>query len=178
MVAWLALASVGRVCADEVMTTPALAPITDEQSVATFERLKGLAGTWVGESTKGWRERIRYEVIARDSCVLESSFDAHPGEKMLTLFHLDGSDLLLTHYCVARNQPRLRASAICADGRTVEFTFRDMTGGPRDMGHMDRCVMTFGDDTLTTQWFWSAKGKETPMEVITQRRVVHRRLPR
>ena len=92
---------------------------------AAFERLKALAGTWEGRSTKGWDETLRYEVIAGGSVVLETSVDAHPGETMATAFHMDGDRLMLTHYCVARNQPRLVATSFEDGGRTVVFTFRD-----------------------------------------------------
>lgn len=154
--------------------TPALAvaepfhPITTATAMDAFDRLKAMAGPWTGTSTKGWSETVSYETIARGSCVLERSFDAHPNETMLTLYHVHESALLLTHYCVARNQPRLRATGMSADGRTIEFTFESATGiASRDQGHMDRLVMTFGDDAVVKQWYWYGDGKESPMEQIT-----------
>jgi hypothetical protein len=127
-----------------------------------------MEGAWTGRSTKGWTEEITFRGIAAGSCVLETSFDAHPDETMVTLYHMHEDALLLTHYCVAKNQPRLRATAATADGRTVEFTFQDATGIPsRDVGHMDRLVVTFeGDDAVAMQWFWYADGGEQPMERI------------
>jgi hypothetical protein len=147
---------------------PPLTPIEPEQSAAAFERIKGMQGTWSGVSTKGWEEQVTYREIAAGSCVLETSFDAHPDETMLTLYHMHRGDLLLTHYCVAKNQPRLRATAASSDGSTIEFTFLDATGIPsRDEGHMDRLVMTFGGDAVRKQWFWYSAGNESPMERIT-----------
>jgi hypothetical protein len=32
---------------------------------------------------------------------------------MVSAYHLDGEDLLLTHYCIANNQPTLRAQGVC-----------------------------------------------------------------
>ena len=111
---------------------------------------------------------MTYKTIAAQSCVLETSFDAHPDETMLTLYHLSGEELLLTHYCVAKNQPRLKATAATEDGSVIEFTFLDATGMPsRDVGHMDRLVVTFEEDGFTEQWFWYSDGKESPMEQIT-----------
>lgn len=145
-----------------------LAPITKEVAAGTFERLTGMEGAWTGVSTKGWSEEMTYTTIARGSCVLERSFDAHPNETMLTLYHLDGERLLLTHYCVARNQPRLVATRASADGNVVEFTFLDATGiASREQGHMDRLVMSFGTDAVVKQWYWYADGAESPMERIT-----------
>jgi hypothetical protein len=57
---------------------------------AAFARFKGLAGRWQGRSTRGWTDTSTIRVIAGGSVVEMASFDAHPGEEMRTLFHLDG----------------------------------------------------------------------------------------
>src|SRR5262245_24402264 len=75
-----------------------------ELARAAFDRIKAMAGVWDGRSTKGWEESLRYQVIAGGSVVLETSFDAHPNEAMATAFHMDGDRLMLTHYCMAKNQ--------------------------------------------------------------------------
>jgi hypothetical protein len=138
-----------------------------------FEHFKTLAGEWVGTSTKGWQEQIRFNVIANGSAVEERSFDAHPGETMLTIVHLDGERLMLTHYCAAKNQPRLLATKISPDGKTYEFTFLDATNLPsRDKGHMDKAVYRFVDaDHFTTQWTWYQDGKEKWLEEIEMVRI-------
>lgn len=140
---------------------------------AAYERFKALQGAWEGRSTKGWVESLRYDVIAAGSAVLETSMDAHPGEAMATTFFLDGDRLLLTHYCVAKNQPRLVASRFEDGGRTVVFTFLDATNLPsRDRGHMDKAVFTFeGTDRVTSRWTWYQDGRETWFETIVQTRV-------
>jgi hypothetical protein len=139
-----------------------------EQARAAFDRFKVLEGTWRGESTRGWSEELHYRVIAGGSVVMETSFDAHPGETMATMFYLNGSALELTHYCVARNQPHLRATAFENGGRTVTFTFVD--GGnlaSRDKGHMDKAVFRFEDaDHVSSRWTWYQAGEERWMEDI------------
>jgi hypothetical protein len=142
-------------------STPALAQ-------AGFERFKKLEGKWLGRSTKGWEETINFKTIAKGSVVVENSFDAHPNETMMTMFYLDGDRLMLTHYCVARNQPRLEATAFEDEGRTITFTFRDATNLPsRDKGHMDKAVFRFvDDDHFSSQWTWYQDGKENWMEEI------------
>ena len=135
---------------------------------AAYGRFQSLEGVWRGVSTKGWTEELSFRTIAGGSAVLETSFDAHPGETMVTLIHLNGEDLDLTHYCVAKNQPHLRATSFEEGGRTVTFTFVD--GGnlkSRDTGHMDRAVFRFEDpDHVTTRWTWYQDGKESWMEEI------------
>jgi hypothetical protein len=135
---------------------------------AAFERFRKLEGTWKGESTKGWKEEVRFRTIAGGSAVVESSFDAHPGETMLTIFAMDGERFRLTHYCVAGNQPRLEATAVEDGGRSVTFTFVDGGNLPsREKGHMDKAVFRFEDDNhVITRWTWYQEGKERWLEEI------------
>jgi hypothetical protein len=147
-------------------------PSTPDLARAAFARFQALEGSWQGRSTKGWTESLRYESIAAGSTVLELSLDAHPGEAMATAFYLDGDRLLLTHYCVAKNQPRLEATAFADGGRTVVFTFKDGANIPtRDRGHMDKAVFTFeADDRVVSRWTWYQDGKERWLEEIVQTR--------
>lgn len=148
---------------------------TDPGKLATetFERLKGLEGKWHGRSTKGWQETVTYKVIARGSVVYESSFDAKPNAAMATMFYLDGSRLLLTHYCVSQTQPRLQATSFEDGGRKVTFTFLDATNLPsRDKGHMDKVIINFiDDDHFTSKWTWYQNAKETWLEEINYERI-------
>jgi hypothetical protein len=139
-----------------------------EAARAAFERLKGLEGRWLGRSTMGWKDEVRFDVIARGSVVMETSrFEAHPGETMVTMFHMDGERLLLTHYCVAKNQPRLVATAIEDGGGHLSFTFADATGiASRDQGHMDSAELFFEAGTLRSVWSWYQDGASRPMEEI------------
>ncbi len=150
------------------------APLLDEALVhAAYEKLKALEGEWNGQSTKGWTDRATVRAIAGGSAVLHTSFDAHPNETMATLIHLDGPRLLLTHYCVAKNQPRLVATEIADDGRSMTFEFLDGTNmTSRNVGHMDRVVFRFVDeDNYTSRWMWYQDGKETWTEEIRSTRV-------
>lgn len=148
-----------------------LAAITPEESKALFEKLKTMDGDWSNKSTKGWEEVEHVQVIAGGSAIMATSFDAHPNEHMATMIHLDGDRLLLTHYCMAKNQPRLVATSY--DGKSATFEFLDGTGmKSRDVGHMDKVVMKFiDDDHYTSQWTWYAKGAERWLEEIEHRRV-------
>jgi hypothetical protein len=147
---------------------------TPELSKAAFERLKALAGDWDGKSTKGWEETLQYRTIAGGTTVLQTSFNAHPGQEMATAFYLDGDRLMLTHYCMARNAPRLEATAFADGGKTVVFTFVDGANIPtRDRGHMDKAVIRFeGPDRTTSRWTWYENGTERWFEeiVLTRRK--------
>jgi hypothetical protein len=152
---------------------PALAAPPAEMAARVWDRLCALEGSWTGTSTKGWTEQIRYTRIAQGSVLMETSFDAHPNETMITMIHPDGDRLLLTHYCVAKNQPRLSLASATEDLTEVVFEFLDGTNLPtRDRGHMDKVVFRFaGPDKFTSQWTWYQDGKESWMEEIVHTRV-------
>ena len=64
---------------------------------------------------------------------------------MISVFHMDGDRLLMTHYCGAGNQPRM-AGTLSADGKSVSFTFLDATNLlPSQPGHMEHHVVTLVD---------------------------------
>jgi len=139
-----------------------------------FERLKSLEGRWETVSTAGWAEITTFEVIARGSVVMSSTtFAEAPDRKMVTMFHLDGERLVLTHYCEARNQPRLEAEKIDLEAGRVAFVFAGGSNLPnRDHGHMDSAVFTLpGNDTYRSRWSWYEAGENRWMEEITARRV-------
>ncbi len=138
-----------------------------------FEKLKSLAGDWEGKSTNGWTERVSYRVISGGSVLMELSFGAHPNEWMATMIHPDGDRLILTHYCVAKNQPRLVATDISTDLKTITFEFLDGTNLPtRNKGHMDKVVFKIEDpDHFRSHWTWYQDGKENWLEEIEHRRI-------
>ena len=70
--------------------------------------------------------------------------------------------LLLTHYCEAGNQPRMKAS-VSPDGKSLTFDFVDGTNlTAAQPGHMQRVVFSFIDaNHHTEEWhFATADGKE------------------
>src|SRR5690242_6473548 len=73
--------------------------------------MKRLAGDWiqVGPDGKASDQVVAtYRVTAGGSAVEETLFAGTPHE-MVTVYHMDGDDLVLTHYCVAGNQPHMKA---------------------------------------------------------------------
>lgn len=132
---------------------------------AGLEKLKKLAGNWVALDKEGkpTTQLVSvFKVTAGGSAVHESIFPGTPHE-MVTIYHLDGKDLVLTHYCAARNQPRMKAEA-AAPANKLDFKF---IGGAnidpaKDM-HMHEGSITFLDDN-TIEWTWQgwANGKAMP----------------
>ena len=79
-----------------------------------FERLKGLAGRWEGTGGEAGKPgdplAVEYAVTAGGTAVMEKVFAGEPYE-MITVFTLDGADLIATHYCSGGNQPHYRFKA-------------------------------------------------------------------
>src|SRR3954447_19979613 len=76
-----------------------------------FETMKKLAGTWLaadedGKPTDQVTSIIR--VTAGGSAVHETLFPGQPHE-MVSIYTVEGPDLVMTHYCALGNQPRLKA---------------------------------------------------------------------
>jgi hypothetical protein len=98
-----------------------------------FEQMKSLVGEWKGT----WMPQsnpveARFYLTGDGSALVE---DMKVNSPMSTVYHLDGDELRLTHYCSAGNQPRMKATSVSADGRTIEFELVDVTNlsktGPR-----------------------------------------------
>ena len=141
---------------------PILMPLPNRSAEAQFERIKSLEGHWQ------WSEELApdlkgmvctYEVTAGGTAVLETLF---PGDdfEMVSLYHLDGDQLILTHYGSTGNQPTMRAKAYATKpGQvTLPIDFQCIGGtnmGTESDGHMHR--MSFldiqGDDLLASWTF-------------------------
>src|SRR5258706_16398214 len=93
----------------------ALSPHSSSAEVAKsrFERIKSLAGDWTGTppaEMKGAPMDVRYRVTAGGNAVEETIMPGSDHE-MVTMYHLDGDKLELTHYCVIGNQPHMIAAS-------------------------------------------------------------------
>jgi hypothetical protein len=120
-----------------------------------FEAIKSLAGDWVavgkdGKPTDTIVSSIR--VTSAGHTVQETLFPGSDHE-MVTMYHLDGADLVLTHYCMLGNQPRMRAEP----GKEVSKIVFKFTGGTNlksnDEHHMHEATLTIdGKDRYKAVW--------------------------
>jgi len=115
---------------------------------AALEKLKTLAGTWLladkdGKPTDQIASIIK--VTAGGSIVHETLFPGQEHE-MISVYTVDGSDLIMTHYCVLGNQPRMKADPKSPANQIV---FRFAGGSNLDAKkdkHMHEAVLTIVDD--------------------------------
>ena len=124
----------------------------------SFEELKALDGTWEGTVKNGQRVEVDYRVTSGGSALMS---EIKGKEDMISIFHLDGERLLMTHYCGTGNQPRMVASA-SPDGKTFTFAFLDVTNlATPDTGYMSRLVISMPDaNHHTEEWIYNDHGKE------------------
>ena len=119
-----------------------------------FERLKSLEGEWIDVEgvfgTKG-AVAVTYRVTGGGTTVVETFPVGTPGE-MVTVYHKDGSNLVLTHYCSSANQPRMRAKTV--SGNTLVFDFDGGTNiHPATTSHMHAVTLEFlSPDELRANW--------------------------
>src|SRR5262249_6714086 len=80
---------------------------------------------------------------------------------METVYHLDGGRLVLTHYCMMGNQPRMRAVAYDAATGEVKFDFVDATNlASPAAGHMHNATLRMVDaNHLTSAWEFFENGR-------------------
>jgi hypothetical protein len=133
---------------------------------AGLETMKKLAGTWLvaGKDGKATDEVASIiKVTAGGSVVHETIFPGQPHE-MVSIYTANGPDLIMTHYCVLGNQPRMKADSKSPKNQIV---FQFDGGGnldPKKDKHMHEAILTIVDDNRIemagTGWEKGAPAKE------------------
>ncbi len=134
-----------------------------------WEKLKSLVGEWkgtyagtdAGADAAGTDEvRISYKLVSNGTSLMETLESGHDSS-MVTIYHPDGSRILATHYCSIGNQPRMAATGLSPDGRTLTFRFVDASNVGPDSEVMQGLVVTFeGPDRFAQAWTSRAKGQD------------------
>lgn len=122
-------------------------------SSTAFQLLKKLNGVWEGtvESPSGPKTQVNYRLTANGNTLIETLFPGTSHE-MISMYHRDGSDLVLTHYCAMGNQPKMRLTK----ANVKELIF-DFAGGsnfdPKKDMHIHSGKIVFKDnDTIEAEW--------------------------
>jgi len=126
---------------------------------AAFARLRSLVGQWEADTPMG-KARLSFELMAAGTALVEhETFDQMPS--METVYYPDGNRLLLTHYCMVGNQPRMQAQFYNAETGELKFEFLDATNlASPAAGHMHNATFRFIDDShLVAKWQFFENGK-------------------
>jgi len=166
----------GVVC----LSTAGRSEAQEGANAAALTQLRGLAGEWegslewTGARTGTGKMNATYYETGNGSAVVENlAVDGVPS--MTSVYHLDGADLRMTHYCGAQNQPRLKASRIDVAKGSLDFDFVDATNlrspdAPHVYGFEMRLLSA---DHITLAFLFEAGGKRSK-EFIDLKRVGHK----
>jgi hypothetical protein len=158
---------------------PKAAPPKSEAQ-KSFDAMKSLAGEWEGpidtDMPQAMKEKMgavkmnpmhvsmrvtsRGNVLVHEFQEAGTPLDATKYDHPVTMLFLEGEQLQLIHYCDAGNRPRMTGK-LSPDGKTVEFTFVEVTGKNLHQ-HMDHAVFTIIDADHHTE-DWTFMMGETPI---------------
>ena len=148
-----------------------------DTGAAAFTQLRALAGEWTGSfewtgsrNDKGTMNATYYATGNGSAMVENLTVDGVP--TMTSVYHLDGADLRMTHFCGARNQPRLRASRIDSARGILDFSFIDVTNlSSPDAGHVYALEIRFlAADRITLTFLFEAGGQRSKERIDLKRR--------
>ena len=134
-------------------------PGSSPNAEAAFASLKTLVGQWEATTSSG-KVHLSYELISGDTALLErESSETMPS--MVTVYYVDGGRLLLTHYCMIGNQPRMQVKAFNADTGELNFQFLDATNlASPGAGHMHNAKIRIVDNShLVSEWQFYENGQ-------------------
>ena len=121
-----------------------------------FEKLKGLAGDWNGTGAHGDQSipaTVTYHNGSNGSIVTEVLFP-NTDHEMMTVYYLQGNDLVATHYCAMGNQPHFKLDLAKSTPTELVFAFDGGTNlDPMKDGHIhDGRIAFTGDGKLDNAW--------------------------
>jgi hypothetical protein len=145
-------------------------PADERASEAAFARLKTLVGRWQAQGDRD--DAITYQLVAGGTALVERDTGAGRPE-MVTMYHLDGARLLLTHYCMAGNQPRMQLQTFDPSTGELKFEFVDATNlASPAAGHMHAVAIRLaGPDEIATEWQFYENGRAKMTETTRFTRV-------
>jgi hypothetical protein len=155
------------------------------EAKAAFARLKTLAGTWksqivdANEAAKKQEHQdqhpaqatVIYRLTGAGSALVETQFPGSDHE-MVSVYHLDGDDLRMTHYCAAGNQPRVKLDRAHSQPDHLIFLFDGGTNlDPTKDMHIHGLEITFHKDgQITSAWEGYMGGKKAGTTSFTMTR--------
>src|SRR5215470_3397044 len=141
-----------------------------------LNQLRTLAGNWegtfewTGARTGNGGMRATYYTTGNGSAVVENLIMEN-APVMTSVYHLDGADLRMTHFCGAQNQPRFKARQIDLAKGMIDFDFVDITNLPApNAPHVHGLEMRLIDpDHLTITFLFQSGDKESRENIVLKR---------
>lgn len=133
---------------------------SNTRAAAAFERIKTLVGDWEardGTAYGGKPIRVSYKSVSGGTSLMETYYQVGADYiDMVTLYHLDGDILMLTHFCDVNNQVRMRAEPLTTEAKSLKFNYLDATNlSISNKEVINKLEITFQDkDHFTQTWIW------------------------
>jgi hypothetical protein len=148
----------------------------ETESSKALGNIKALIGNWSGtfQWTGGRHDsgsmNATYYVTGNGSAVVENLTNENT-PVMTSVYHLDGGDLRMTHFCGAQNQPRLKAHHIDLNRGAIDFEFVDATNlRSPDAPHVHGLEIRLIDANHLTLTFLFQSGSAESREEINLKR--------
>ena len=125
--------------------------------------IAALQGTWIQikpAPAEGQKPAtLVFRPTAGGSAIMET-MSAGADHEMLNVYTEDDKGVLLTHYCIMGNQPRMRLTS--ANDGVLKFEYVDAGNlKSRDEAHMDSLQITVKGDQMKQDWSMYQDGKVT-----------------
>ena len=127
-----------------------------------FDLMKSLVGSWEMPGKDGAPTcAVSFTLVSGGTALMETMDMGEAHSAMITVYHPDGDKLMMTHYCGANNQPRMRCLKPSAEGKSLDFEFVGGSNMPTPAtGHMHHLVIKLDDtDHMTEEWTWKEAAK-------------------
>ena len=147
--------------------------VYDDKSA--FEYIKTLAGNWERMGAAGHEHGasssvVSFKISAAGSTVMET-YNAGQSNEMLSVFHMDGNTLLMTHYCALQNAPVMKFEKTGNPGEIKLGFFGGTNFDPKVDAHAHEGLIRVKDpDTFEVTSVGYAGGKPLPPDVSLMKR--------
>jgi hypothetical protein len=151
------------------------APLKQSPAADMLKRIGALDGRWEGHLAWSGARQGTGEIAAnytlakfKNSVTENLMMDGTP--YMTSVYHLDGSDLRVTHFCV-ESQPRLKADRLDAAAGSAHFALVDVTNAGPKSGYVEEISLTNTDPkTLRIEFVFKGNGPRS-VETVDLKRV-------
>ncbi len=117
------------------------------KALSAFEGLKTLKGAWDTTDEKGNPAVVTYEITSNGTALLERTIG------MVSIYAVDGCSIVMTHYCSAGNQPRMRAELF--GDKTIDFKLIDVGNEIPGKGFISGAKFEIIDKNhMIQKWSW------------------------
>jgi hypothetical protein len=159
--------------ANDGKTVNPAAVVYDDKSA--FEYFKTLAGDWermggAGHNHGASSSVVSFRISAAGSVVIET-YNAGQKNEMVSVYHMDGKTLLMTHYCALQNAPVMKFEKSDKPGEIKLAFFGGTNFDPKVDAHAhEGSILVKDKDTFEVTAVGYAGGKPLPPDVSLMKR--------